>query len=137
MLFHGTRCECRIGETPTSVTACASETCNVCNIIKGSYSMEEANTSASRSWSCQSVRPDMFNVFAERMFGPGIYTTKVSSKADVYVDNVGSGQNKRIMIVNLVALGRSKIMYEASHGMQDAPPMYDSVRFSFHHGALS
>ncbi|KJA22713.1 hypothetical protein HYPSUDRAFT_40822 [Hypholoma sublateritium FD-334 SS-4] len=107
MLFHGTRCECRIGETATSVTVCASETCNLCKIIKGSYRMERAK--------------------GQRMFGPGIYSTEVSSKADIYADNVGASQNKHVMIVNHVALGRSKMMYEASHDMQHAPPMYNSV----------
>ena len=61
------------------------------------------------------------------MFGAGIYTTEVSSKADVHVDKVGANQNKRIMIVNLVALGHSKLMYDASNGLQDAPPMFNSV----------
>ena len=32
------------------------------------------------------------------------------------------------MIVNHVALGRSKIMYEASQEMQHAPHMFNSVR---------
>ncbi|KJA19045.1 hypothetical protein HYPSUDRAFT_204955 [Hypholoma sublateritium FD-334 SS-4] len=106
MLFHGTRYECRIG-TGAYKNACASETCNLCKIIKGSYSME---------WTK-----------GRGMFGPGIYTTEVSSKADDYVDNASASKNDRIMIVNQVALGRSKIMYEASRNMQAAPPMYDSV----------
>ena len=75
---------------------------------------------------------NLFVVCLERMFGPGIYSTEVSSKADIYADNVGASQNKQIMIVNHVALGRSKIMYEASHDMQHAPPMYNSVRLSCH-----
>ncbi|KJA16899.1 hypothetical protein HYPSUDRAFT_219214 [Hypholoma sublateritium FD-334 SS-4] len=104
MLFHGTRCECRIGRG--SLKACDSETCNLCEIIKGSYSMEKAK--------------------GQQMFGRGIYTTEVSSKADVYVDNVDDSQDS-IMILNQVALGRSKIMYEACHNMQAAPPTYDSV----------
>ena len=78
---------------------------------------------------------DRFIVFVERMFGRGIYLTRVSSKADIYVDNVGASQNKR-MIVNLVALGRSKLMYEESHDMQHAPPMCDSVWFPFHDSVL-
>ena len=64
-----------------------------------------------------------------RMFGPGIYSTLVSSKADDYTSNVDDVRMKtRVMIVNHVALGRSKIMYEASHDMQHAPHLYNSVR---------
>ncbi|KAF8955896.1 hypothetical protein BDZ97DRAFT_235246 [Flammula alnicola] len=41
--------------------------------------------------------------------------------------NVNTTLRNRVMIVNHVALGRSKTMYEASHGMQHAPHMYNSV----------
>ena len=64
----------------------------------------------------------------ERMFGPGIYSTNVSSKADDYSVNNTNGTRTRVMIVNHVALGRSKMMYEASHDMQHAPQMFNSVR---------
>jgi len=62
-----------------------------------------------------------------RMFGPGIYATGVSSKADDYSSNVDSHLQTRVMIINHVALGRSKTMYEASHDMQHAPHLYNSV----------
>lgn len=74
--------------------------------------------------------------FVERMFGHGIYTTKVSSKADDYVENTDASENIRLMIVNQVALGCSMIMTEASRDMQDAPSTCDSVRFSFHNSIL-
>ena len=64
----------------------------------------------------------------ERMFGPGIYSTNVSSKADDY--SVGFNNTTvrtRVMIVNHVALGRTKMMYEASHDMQHAPLLFNSV----------
>jgi len=64
----------------------------------------------------------------ERMFGPGIYSTNVSSKADDYSANNNFNTRTRVMIVNHVALGRSKLMYEASHDMQHAPHMFNSVR---------
>lgn len=62
-----------------------------------------------------------------RMFGPGIYCTLVSSKADDYTSNTNDNLRSRIMIVNHVVLGRSKTMYEASHDMQHAPHLYNSV----------
>ncbi|KAF8193784.1 hypothetical protein BJ912DRAFT_231340 [Pholiota molesta] len=106
MLFHGTQRACRIGETSTSVTACTSQECNLCNILRGSYNMERAKG---------------------RMFGPGIYSTRVSSKADDYSNTSDPSVYTRVMIVNHVALGRSKTMYEASHDMQHAPHLYNSV----------
>jgi uncharacterized protein (DUF952 family) len=65
------------------------------------------------------------------MFGFGIYSTSVSSKADDYTSNANDLSKTRIMIVNHVALGRSKMMYEASHDMQHAPHLYNSVCCSF------
>lgn len=63
----------------------------------------------------------------KRMFGPGIYATAVSSKADDYASNQNDFTKTRVMIANQVALGRSKMMYEASHDMQHAPHLYNSV----------
>ena len=40
------------------------------------------------------------------------------------------------MIVNQVSLGRTKIMYEASHDMQHAPHLYNSVSQIDHKNAI-
>ncbi|KAF8152343.1 hypothetical protein B0H34DRAFT_724786 [Crassisporium funariophilum] len=107
MFFHGTRRGCNIAETPQSVVSCTRTDCNLCCILRGSYNMERAK--------------------GARMFGPGIYSSLVSSKADDYSTNVNTGVRNRVMIVNHVSLGRSKIMHEASHDMQHAPHLYNSV----------
>ncbi|KAF9565448.1 ADP-ribosylation [Agrocybe pediades] len=107
LLFHGTRRVCRIGDSPENVTCCNHDNCNLCSILRGSYNMERAQNA--------------------RMFGPGIYSTAVSSKADIYCSKAYTTQRHRVMIVNHVALGRSKTMYEASHDMQHAPHLYNSV----------
>jgi len=107
MLFHGTKRACRIGESPTEVTSCTRDDCNLCKILRGSYNMERAK--------------------GARMFGPGIYSTLASSKADDYVSNAENNLRTRVMIVNHVALGRTKTMYEASHDMQHAPHLFNSV----------
>ena len=109
MQFHGTKRACRIAESSSDVTCCTREDCNLCRILKGSYNMETAK--------------------GARMFGPGIYSTFVSSKADDYTSNVSYNRETRVMIVNHVALGRSKMMYEPSHDMQHAPHLYNSVCF--------
>lgn len=68
-----------------------------------------------------------FFVTSARMFGPGIYSSLVSSKADIYSGNVDRYVKTRVMIVNQVSLGRTKMMFEASHDMQHAPLLYNSV----------
>ena len=61
------------------------------------------------------------------MFGPGIYSSLVSSKADIYTTNANGSVRNQVMIVNQVSLGRTKTMFEASHDMQHAPHLYNSV----------
>jgi len=109
MLFHGTKRMCMVGETDQRVNCCTRADCNVCCILQGSYNMERAK--------------------GKRMFGPGIYSTNVSSKADDYSVgyNTNTSVRTRVMIVNHVALGRTKMMYEASHDMQHAPLLFNSV----------
>ena len=70
---------------------------------------------------------ELFSYSLARMFGPGIYSSLVSSKADIYSKNVNGTVANRVMIVNQVSLGRTKTMYEASHDMQHAPHLYNSV----------
>jgi hypothetical protein len=41
--------------------------------------------------------------------------------------NTNGSMRNRVMIVNQVSLGRTKMMYEASHDMQHAPHLFNSV----------
>jgi len=107
MMFHGTKRACTIADNPQSVVCCKGTDCNLCCILRGSYNMERAK--------------------GARMFGPGIYSSLVSSKADIYSSNVNGSMKNRVMIVNQVSLGRTKTMYEASHDMQHAPHLYNST----------
>lgn len=59
-------------------------------------------------------------------FGKGLYTTRVSSKANDYSNDHPTAQT-RVVIVNGVVLGRSKTMYRGSPDMARAPYPYDSV----------
>jgi len=107
MMFHGTRRACSIADNTNNVVCCTRDDCNLCCILRGSYDMDRAK--------------------GARMFGPGIFSSLVSSKADIYSKNVDRWVRDRVMIVNQVSLGRTKIMYEASHDMQHAPHLYNSV----------
>ncbi|KAF8808949.1 hypothetical protein BYT27DRAFT_7188486 [Phlegmacium glaucopus] len=107
MMFHGTKRACSIGENPKNVVCCTRNDCNLCCILRGSYNIERAK--------------------GARMFGPGIYSSLVSSKADIYATNADRYVKNRVMIINQVSLGRTKMMHEASHDMQHAPHLYNSV----------
>jgi len=107
MMFHGTKRACSIADNPRNVLCCTASDCNLCCILRGSYNMERAK--------------------GARMFGPGIYSSLVSSKADIYAINANGSVRSQVMIINQVSLGRTKTMYEASHDMQHAPHLYNSV----------
>ncbi|KAG2018662.1 hypothetical protein CC2G_008074 [Coprinopsis cinerea AmutBmut pab1-1] len=67
LLFHGTPRSptCQLGSTPQSTRLCnQSENCILCLVLRGSYDIEKAKRGG--------------------MFGYGIYSTTVSSKADWY-----------------------------------------------------
>jgi hypothetical protein len=131
VMFHGTKRACTIAENPQNVVCCSASDCNLCCILRGSYNMERSkggefpkNFPLSFLFSF-----DRFSSLLARMFGPGIYSSLVSSKADIYsinADNMRSLKN-RVMILNQVSLGRTKTMFEASHEMQHAPHLYNSV----------
>ena len=61
------------------------------------------------------------------MFGPGIYSSLVSSKADIYSTNTDRSVRNRVLIVNQVSLGRTKTMFKADHDIQHAPHLYNTV----------
>ncbi|KAF5319739.1 hypothetical protein D9619_008877 [Psilocybe cf. subviscida] len=110
MLFHGTSRECTIGDNINNVKCCASTTCNLCCILRGSYTMAKAKNRS--------------------MFGYGIYSSSVSSKADGYSRNVGANQyirRPRAMVVNHVAMGKTSMMYKADHDLTHAPITFNSV----------
>jgi len=99
-LFHGTSRECGVGQSTTTI--CESATCSTCNIIRWSYTLDLAQSSG---W-----------------FGPGIYTTCATSKAEKFAP----GQT-HTLFMNKVAVGRP---YRASAGEVKQPPYgYDSVIF--------
>jgi len=107
MMFHGTKRACTVADNPRNVACCTASDCNLCCILRGSYNMERAK--------------------GARMFGPGIYSSLVSSKADIYSMNKNGTMRSRVMIINQVSLGRTKMMFEASHDMQHAPHLFNSV----------
>ena len=128
MMFHGTKRACSIADNPRNVMCCTKSDCNLCCILRGSYNMERAKGGEFPIFTLSFLY--LFGRFLSslaRMFGPGIYSSLVSSKADIYSINANSSVRNRVMIVNQVSLGRTKTMFEASHDMQHAPHLYNSV----------
>ncbi|KAG9044296.1 hypothetical protein FS837_008388 [Tulasnella sp. UAMH 9824] len=62
-----------------------------------------------------------------KRFGPGIYTSTVSSKADDYASKSTYYENKAVLVAK-VALGRESIYYKTTQDLTGPPYGYDSVR---------
>ncbi|KAJ6510342.1 hypothetical protein C8R45DRAFT_963787 [Mycena sanguinolenta] len=106
MLWHGTSRNCTLGDDPTNLDLCNDSRCSLCQIICGGFKHSKAQASG--------------------MFGKGIYSTTVSSKAAGYSTTNGQSQYRAVLL-NEVALGKK---YHATQPMQYAtepPPGYDSV----------
>ncbi|KDQ12134.1 hypothetical protein BOTBODRAFT_425046 [Botryobasidium botryosum FD-172 SS1] len=104
MLFHGTLRACRVGDTPENIYPCSRPDCKLCAILRCSFDPSK---------SCNG------------MFGYGVYTTPISSKADGYVKSPNSSY-KAILYAN-VTLGKTKVMNYAQHGLRQAPNGCDSI----------
>ncbi|OCH85006.1 ADP-ribosylation [Obba rivulosa] len=85
-LFHGTRRACHIGDDNNNLYPCNNPDCFFCSIMKCSFSLA--------------------HVGAHEMFGKGIYTSSVSSKADGYVWNWHMHSHKHTMFLSNVVTGR-------------------------------
>jgi hypothetical protein len=128
MMFHGTKRSCTIADNPQKVVCCTASDCNLCCILRGSYNMERAKGGESPIFSLSFLYLfERFSSSLARMFGPGIYSSLVSSKADIYTKNANGSVRNQVMIINQVSLGRTKMAFEASHDMQHAPHLYNSV----------
>ncbi|KAG8915088.1 hypothetical protein FRC00_008078 [Tulasnella sp. 408] len=111
LVFHGTSRTCSLGAGEGYIdTLCERTTCVLCCILKTSFLVSKCGT-AGRT----------FN-----RFGPGIYTSSVSSKADDYT-NAPRYSDDRIIIVARVALGKSSVLYRTTEYITEAPIGYDSV----------
>jgi hypothetical protein len=82
-MIHGTKRACSIAHNPWNVGC--NTNCNLCCILRGSYNMERAKESVVKTVSLQSFYLfEQFATLLARMFGTKIYSSLVSSKADIY-----------------------------------------------------
>ncbi|KIO27722.1 hypothetical protein M407DRAFT_72766, partial [Tulasnella calospora MUT 4182] len=110
LVFHGTTWSCSLGQEEENVNLCQNMTCSLCCILQTSFLVSKA---------CSAGR-----IFSR--FGPGIYTSSVSSKADDYANAQWYSGNK-VMIVAKAALGKGSNHYTTSLHLTAPPLGYDSV----------
>jgi len=107
MLFHGTKRACQLGDSPHRNRPCHFPECNLCHILKCTFSLGTAAASG--------------------LFGPGIYTTTRASKADRYFSQISSRMHShtRCVILSNVVVGHTEHRYHADKS--HPRPGYQSV----------
>ncbi|KAJ5717659.1 hypothetical protein N7488_003305 [Penicillium malachiteum] len=98
--FHGTQRACKIGSG--SLEPCDKVECKLCSILKNGFSVAHSKKTC--------------------MFGPGIYSSIVSSKANLYAKNHRLHSKKHVLIICGVDRGNAKEMKAAG-----VPGTCDSV----------
>ncbi|KAJ7221082.1 hypothetical protein C8J57DRAFT_1094932, partial [Mycena rebaudengoi] len=105
--FLGMTRACYIGEDEEHLSPCDHSECNLCSILRSGFDVERAG-------------PDS-------MFGSGIYSSEISSKANGYVWNSHIHSKLHAMIMCDVVVGMSQKLYSESQGQTSPDFPYDSV----------
>lgn len=106
--WHGTRRRCTLGDKGCT-TFCSDLQCSLCCIIRTSFDL--AHFGKKTSWG---------------RFGPGIYTSSTSSKANDYSSTDSSSPLKAILL-NKVVVGKGYKILHDNPSMSAPPAGYDSV----------
>ncbi|KAJ7915226.1 hypothetical protein B0H13DRAFT_1610790, partial [Mycena leptocephala] len=105
--FHGTRRACFIGENDGNLSPCADSDCYLCSILRCGFDVAKADDDC--------------------MFGQGIYSSEMSSKADGWTWNHHIRSNLHAMLLCCVVTGESQTLYHPSKGRTSPDSGYDSV----------
>ncbi|KIO21983.1 hypothetical protein M407DRAFT_54976, partial [Tulasnella calospora MUT 4182] len=107
--WHGTTRLCNLGDDPSTMSCCKQYNCPLCCILWSSFRVDKVNSSG---------RP-----FSR--FGPGIYSSSASSKADDYSFSAAPSYYKA-MLLTTVIVGRGYKAYR-DWEVSAPPPGYNSV----------
>jgi len=112
MFFHGTNRACTLGDNRTEDELCSKKDCSLCAIIRDSYDV--GKTGSKHNFS---------------RFGPGIYTSACSSKADDYFkDTVSSSKTQsRALLLNAVVYGNAHKLFHTDASASSLKSGYHSV----------
>jgi hypothetical protein len=106
--WHGTRRKCTLGDKGCT-TLCPDPQCSLCCIVRTSFDL--AQFGKKTSWG---------------RFGPGIYTSSTSSKANDY-SSTDSSSPWNAMLLNKVVVGKGYKILHDNPSLAAPPPGYDSV----------
>ncbi|GJJ10245.1 hypothetical protein Clacol_004471 [Clathrus columnatus] len=107
MLFHGTKRSCQLGDSKNKIHPCDRADCHLCSVLKFSYNPHYS-------------KPDNW-------FGVGIYSSATSSKADNWIQSTHPDTDYKVMLLNNVVVGRTKMKYRKAVGITGPPTGYDSI----------
>ncbi|KIL84062.1 hypothetical protein FAVG1_12759 [Fusarium avenaceum] len=106
-LYHGAQRTCRIGESGNSLQLCHDDKCSMCGILRTSFKLKFAHKKG--------------------MFGPGIYSTPCSSKADIYAKNHHVSSRLHAMLICHVVASKPDRKYASDHSITQPGAGYNCV----------
>jgi len=108
--WHGVTRECTVGDTSNDSSPCASNSCNLCNILKFSYDVARAG-----------VGP----------FGKAIYANTLTSSANAYNDVPANATTPyRAVILSRVVAGEINLLSQGNTALTGPGAGNHSVSFS-------
>ncbi|EEU45273.1 uncharacterized protein NECHADRAFT_80791 [Fusarium vanettenii 77-13-4] len=105
--YHGTRRACLIGETGQVLEPCDNSECGVCGILKHSFKIPRGRGGS--------------------MFGNGVYSTTISSKADMFAENHHIHSTLHAVFICRVVTNRPQYLRHPDNYRTRPDPGFDSV----------
>ncbi|KAJ4185717.1 hypothetical protein NW755_008167 [Fusarium falciforme] len=105
--YHGTRRACLVGERGHVLELCDNGECGVCGILKHSFRIPRE---------CRGS-----------MFGNGVYSTTVSSKADIFAENHHIHSTLHVIFICRVVTNRPQYLRRPDSCRTRPDPGFDSV----------
>ncbi|KAK3326776.1 hypothetical protein B0H66DRAFT_618030 [Apodospora peruviana] len=106
--FHGSQRACYLGEGGDGdIDPCGQSACHICGILKNGFDRRLARMTG--------------------MFGPGIYSTECSSKADIYAKNSHIRTNRHVVLICRVVGDRPQMLVSAETNRRSPDRRYNCV----------
>ncbi|KAK3328770.1 hypothetical protein B0H66DRAFT_539320 [Apodospora peruviana] len=106
--FHGSQRACYLGEGGGGdIDPCGKSKCHICGILKNGFDRRLAKNTG--------------------MFGPGIYSTECSSKADIYAKNSHIRTTRHVILICRVVGDRPQMLVSAETNRQSPDARYNCV----------
>ncbi|VUC25126.1 unnamed protein product [Clonostachys rosea] len=109
-LFHGTRRSCKNGDGGNTLQPCQDSDCYMCSVLNHSFQLKHARADGTL------------------MFGPGIYSSPITSKADRYAMNHHVRSQMHAMFICRVVVTKPQRLTQADNTRTCPDPGFNCIQ---------